>query len=507
MNLLITGGAGFIGSNLIHHVIDRRGGREARQSGLPDLRRASGESGEGRRAIRNTFSRRWICATRPATLRVVETARHHARHASRGGIARGPFHHRAGRFHHHQHRRHVQSARSLPRILERVQSPKSQSQTFHHVSTDEVYGSLGATGLFTETTPYAPNSPYSASKASSDFLVRAYHHTYGLPTVITNCSNNYGPFQFPEKLIPVVIQSILARKPVPVYGDGMNVRDWLYVRDHAEALWTVLQQGQNRRDLQHRRPQRMGEPPHRGIDLRHRLTNSRRKLGGNSRKLISFVKDRPGHDRRYAIDADEDSARTWLDARAQVRGRHPRDDSLVSRQSGVGEGRVEEMTDSEIRMTTACQMTNVEWHSNPCRHSSIVIRHFVLPAACVRLVRARGGDESNSLVWHKAADRVNADIHGEALWPLLEDIAHQTGWHIFVEPGTERNASTKFKDLPPDDALRMLLGNLNFAFVPQTNGPDLLYVFTTQQGKRHAAGAARPSRWRRSRSTSPTNCS
>ena len=114
---------------------------------------------------------------------------------------------------------------------------------FHHVSTDEVYGSLGATGYFTETTPYAPNSPYSASKASSDMLVRAYHHTYGLPTVITNCSNNYGPFQFPEKLIPVVIQSVLARKVIPVYGDGMNVRDWLYVRDHAEALWQVLNRG------------------------------------------------------------------------------------------------------------------------------------------------------------------------------------------------------------------------------------------------------------------------
>ena len=123
-----------------------------------------------------------------------------------------------------------------------LRSPTSGFR-FHHVSTDEVYGSLGATGAFTETTPYAPNSPYSASKASSDMLVRAYHHTYGLPAVITNCSNNYGPFQFPEKLIPVVIQSILARKPVPVYGDGMNVRDWLYVQDHAEALWQVLTRG------------------------------------------------------------------------------------------------------------------------------------------------------------------------------------------------------------------------------------------------------------------------
>ncbi len=114
---------------------------------------------------------------------------------------------------------------------------------FHHVSTDEVYGSLGATGYFLETTPYAPNSPYSASKASSDMLVRAYHHTYGMPTVVTNCSNNYGPFQFPEKLIPVVIHKILARQPIPVYGDGLNVRDWLFVEDHAGALWQVLTRG------------------------------------------------------------------------------------------------------------------------------------------------------------------------------------------------------------------------------------------------------------------------
>jgi dTDP-glucose 4,6-dehydratase len=179
----------------------------------------------------------------------------------------------------------------------------SQSETrFHHVSTDEVYGSLGPTGLFEETTPYAPNSPYSASKAASDMLVRAHHHTYGLPTVITNCSNNYGPYQFPEKLIPVVIQSVLARRPVPVYGDGLNVRDWLYVRDHAEALWLVLTRG------------KPGETYNIGghnewanlriveliCDLIDELAP---RLGGDSRQLISFVKDRPGHDRRYAIDA------------------------------------------------------------------------------------------------------------------------------------------------------------------------------------------------------------
>jgi dTDP-glucose 4,6-dehydratase len=188
------------------------------------------------------------------------------------------------------------------------------SRRFHHVSTDEVYGSLGPTGLFTETTPYAPNSPYSASKASSDMLVRAYHHTYGLPTVITNCSNNYGPYQFPEKLIPVVIQSVLARRPVPVYGDGMNVRDWLYVRDHAEALWLVLNRG------------RLGETYNVGgrnewanlhivqliCDLIDEMAPG---LGGNSRKLITFVKDRPGHDRRYAIDATKiEKDLGWLPA-------------------------------------------------------------------------------------------------------------------------------------------------------------------------------------------------
>jgi dTDP-glucose 4,6-dehydratase len=173
---------------------------------------------------------------------------------------------------------------------------------FHHVSTDEVYGSLGATGFFTETTSYAPNSPYSASKASSDFLVRAYHHTYGMPAVITNCSNNYGPFQFPEKLIPVVIQSVMARKSVPVYGDGLNVRDWLYVRDHAEALWLVLRKGKS------------GETYNIGghnewaniriVELICDLIDEMQpQLGGDSRKLITFVKDRPGHDRRYAIDA------------------------------------------------------------------------------------------------------------------------------------------------------------------------------------------------------------
>ena len=175
---------------------------------------------------------------------------------------------------------------------------------FHHVSTDEVYGSLGATGYFTEQTPYAPNSPYSASKAGSDMLVRAYNHTYGLPVVITNCSNNYGPYQFPEKLSPVVIQSVVARRAIPVYGDGMNVRDWLYVGDHADALWHVLRNG---RDGECYNVGGDNEWPNlRIVELICDLVDEMRpELGGGSRELITFVTDRPGHDRRYAIDASK----------------------------------------------------------------------------------------------------------------------------------------------------------------------------------------------------------
>jgi dTDP-glucose 4,6-dehydratase len=197
---------------------------------------------------------------------------------------------------------------------------RTEGRRFHHVSTDEVYGSLGPEGLFTEQSPYAPNSPYSASKAASDMLVRAYHHTYGMPVVITNCSNNYGPYQFPEKLIPVVIQSLLERRPVPVYGDGMNVRDWLYVRDHVEALWQVLTRG------------RSGElyniggqnewPNIRIVETICDLVDEMApELGGGSRRLITFVNDRPGHDRRYAIDAGKIGRELgWVPAHTFERG-------------------------------------------------------------------------------------------------------------------------------------------------------------------------------------------
>ena len=175
---------------------------------------------------------------------------------------------------------------------------------FHHISTDEVYGSLGETGYFTETTPYDPRSPYSASKAASDHLVIAYNHTYGLPVTLSNCSNNYGPYQFPEKLIPLMIMNMLEGKPLPVYGDGKNIRDWVYVEDHNNAVWTIMQKG------------KVGEKYNIGgenewenikllnvlIDI---MANKSGKDAEKIRSTINFVKDRPGHDRRYAIDCSK----------------------------------------------------------------------------------------------------------------------------------------------------------------------------------------------------------
>ncbi|WP_313352996.1 dTDP-glucose 4,6-dehydratase [Paracoccus sp. (in: a-proteobacteria)] len=171
---------------------------------------------------------------------------------------------------------------------------------FHHISTDEVFGSLGETGQFTEATPYDPRSPYSASKAASDHLVRAWHETYGLPVVLTNCSNNYGPFHFPEKLVPVVILNALHGRPIPVYGDGGNIRDWLYVEDHADALLLVLEKGRIGRSYNIG-----GENEAKNIDLVRSICGHMDRLRPEAAphdRLISFVTDRPGHDRRYAID-------------------------------------------------------------------------------------------------------------------------------------------------------------------------------------------------------------
>lgn len=297
MNFLVTGGAGFIGSNLILHIIDKPGiDRLVNVDCLTyagHLENLQGLAGHPKYAFEKTDLRDkqaiYDVVQKHAITHVLHLAAES--HVDRSITGPGDFIQTniVGTFH----------------LLEAVRALWAGNLTgrrFHHVSTDEVYGSLGATGYFTETTPYAPNSPYSASKASSDLLVRSYHHTYGLPVVTTNCSNNYGPRQFPEKLIPVIIENLSQRKPIPVYGDGMNVRDWLYVTDHAEALWLVLTRGRD------------GETYNIGghnewanlriveliCDLMDELAP---QLGGHSRRLITFVKDRLGHDRRYAIDA------------------------------------------------------------------------------------------------------------------------------------------------------------------------------------------------------------
>ena len=297
MNLLVTGGAGFIGCNVIRHLIDRP--EVERLINLDcltyagHLENVADVSGHPKYVFERVDLR-----DKDAVLQVVQRhAISHVMHlAAESHVDRsiaGPddFIHTnvVGTFH-------------LLEACRGAWADSAGSTRFHHVSTDEVYGSLGPEGYFTETTPCSPRSPYSASKAASDMLVRAYFHTYGLPVVVTNCSNNYGPYQYPEKLIPVVIQSVLARKPIPVYGDGMNVRDWLYVRDHAEALWLVLTRG------------RTGETYNVGgnsewpnLRIVERICDlcdeMAPELGGGSRKLITLVADRPGHDRRYAIDA------------------------------------------------------------------------------------------------------------------------------------------------------------------------------------------------------------
>ena len=306
MNLLVTGGAGFIGSNVIHQIIDQPELNRlvnldclTYAGHLANLTRVANHP----RYIFEKVDLRDKAAILPLIRRHAITHVMHLAaesHVDRSITGPGDFIHTnvVGTFN------LLEACRSAWFESGHAPAEAHLKHRFHHVSTDEVYGSLGPTGHFVETTPYAPNSPYSASKAASDMLVRSYHHTYGLPAVITNCSNNYGPYQFPEKLIPVIIQGVLERKPLPIYGDGMNVRDWLYVRDHADALWMVMTKGTP------------GETYNVGghnewaniriveliCDLIDELAP---KLGGNSRKLITFVKDRPGHDRRYAIDASK----------------------------------------------------------------------------------------------------------------------------------------------------------------------------------------------------------
>jgi dTDP-glucose 4,6-dehydratase len=297
MNLLVTGGAGFIGSNLIHHIIEQPAVRLLANldclTYAGHLENLEDVAGHPKYVFEKADLRDQAAVRKVVQRHSITHVLHLAAESHVDRSIAGPDDfiqtNIVGTFH----------------LLEAVRAAwegRFAGKRFHHVSTDEVYGSLGAEGYFLETTPYAPNSPYSASKAASDFLVRSYHHTYGFPVVTTNCSNNYGPYQFPEKLIPVIIESVCQGRAIPVYGDGLNVRDWLYVRDHAEALWQVLTRG------------REGETYNIGggnewanirmveliCDVMDELAP---QLGGNSRRLITFVKDRPGHDRRYAIDA------------------------------------------------------------------------------------------------------------------------------------------------------------------------------------------------------------
>jgi dTDP-glucose 4,6-dehydratase len=295
MRILVTGGAGFIGSAVVRHAV--RAGH----------------------AVVNLDALTY--AANPENLRPVANSPHyvfeHADLRDRAALERVFAAHAPEAVMHLAAESHVDRSIDAPgdfietnitgtfNLLEAARAHWTRSGRppgfrFHHVSTDEVFGSLGPEGRFTEDTPYAPNSPYSASKAASDHLVRAWHETYGLPVVLSNCSNNYGPYHFPEKLIPVVIIKALAGEPIPVYGAGDNVRDWLYVEDHADALLTVLTRGAVGRSYNIG-----GENERRNIDLVRMICailDRKRPKGRAHADQITFVADRPGHDRRYAID-------------------------------------------------------------------------------------------------------------------------------------------------------------------------------------------------------------
>jgi dTDP-glucose 4,6-dehydratase len=300
-NILVTGGAGFIGSNFIHYLFSA-GGFKGRivnvdsltYAGNPESLEDIARAQEGR----YVFVKADIC-DRAALERVfaeyaVDTVVHFAAESHVDRSIHGPeaF-----------IRTNVMGTFTLLDVAREAWKGR-QDVLFHHISTDEVFGSLGESGYFTETTPYDPRSPYSASKASSDHLVAAYHHTYGLPVTVSNCSNNYGPYQFPEKLIPVMILNMLEGKALPVYGDGKNIRDWLYVEDHNSAVWTIMGRG------------RIGETYNIGgenewenIRLLERLmeivaAEAKRDVA-DFKRLVTYVKDRPGHDRRYAIDCSK----------------------------------------------------------------------------------------------------------------------------------------------------------------------------------------------------------
>ncbi len=295
--ILVTGGAGFIGSNFLHLLLQGEGDfqvfnldRLTYAGNLLNL--CSVEDDPRYRFIEGD-----ICDQKLVTeifqSQEIDTVVHFAAesHVDRSIMGPGEF---------------IQTnVVGTFTLLEAARQmwPEGKGR-FIHISTDEVYGSLGEIGLFSEATAYDPRSPYSASKASSDHLASAYFHTYGLQVIITNCSNNYGPYQFPEKLIPLIIQNALSGKALPVYGDGMNIRDWLYVEDHAKALLRVLEAGEfgETYNIGGNNERTNLDVVHTICDLLDEMTEPL-EAGGNRRDLIQFVKDRPGHDRRYAIDA------------------------------------------------------------------------------------------------------------------------------------------------------------------------------------------------------------
>ncbi|MBW4681927.1 MAG: dTDP-glucose 4,6-dehydratase [Microcoleus vaginatus WJT46-NPBG5] len=299
--ILITGGAGFIGSNFVHHWCEHYG--DDRVVVLDALTYAGNRHTlaqlEGRENFR--FVQGDICdrAAVDSLLQeeAIDTVAHFAAesHVDRSILGPGAF-----------VQTNVVGTFTLLEAFRQHWNGKGQPSDYRflHVSTDEVYGSLGPDDpAFTETTPYAPNSPYSASKAGSDHLARAYFHTYKVPTIITNCSNNYGPYHFPEKLIPLMCINMLLGKPLPVYGDGQNVRDWLYVRDHCSALDVVIHRGEPGETYNVG-----GNNEVKNIDLVRMLCKLMDEMATElpvrpCEELITFVKDRPGHDRRYAIDA------------------------------------------------------------------------------------------------------------------------------------------------------------------------------------------------------------
>jgi len=300
-NLMVTGGCGFIGGNFIRYVLTETGfsGRiinvdKLTYAGNPESLADVAEQFPDR----YVFEQVDICDAKEID-RVfneygIDAVAHFAAesHVDRSITAPGEF---------------IQTNLiGTYTLLEAARARLESFELFHHVSTDEVFGSLGETGAFTEHTPYQPNSPYSASKAGSDHLVRAYHETFKLPTTMSNCSNNYGPYHFPEKLIPLVLLNAKEGKPLPVYGDGMQVRDWLYVRDHAVAIWTVMQKGG--RGETYNVGGRCEMPNLRVVEMICDLLDEMvGPLAGHTsrRELITFVKDRPGHDRRYAIDCSK----------------------------------------------------------------------------------------------------------------------------------------------------------------------------------------------------------